>query len=116
MYKNGVCDLTCNNWECGHDAGDCNDDEIVTECKKGHDNKALTSRPAQVTGVTVMGTNDTSKLADVELTVESADPSKKRAHTPPLPWPQPRRSHAPRCTLAAPRKNASIPMRPTSRA
>jgi hypothetical protein len=95
MYKNGACDPECNNWECGHDGGDCNQEEAITQCTIGHNDKSLKSKPAQVTGSTVMGSNDTSKLADVELVVLSADPSASNPPSPAPAEPRPPPSPAP---------------------
>lgn len=76
MYNNGYCDVACNNWECGHDADDCTEEDIMQQCRLGHGTgyKHLKSKPGNVTGIYALGSNSTNVLADVELVVTSADP------------------------------------------
>jgi hypothetical protein len=70
QFSDGKCDTNCNNWECGHDDGDCSNEEIFSECRKGHDDPGwahIKSVPGNrsATGE-VFGSNATRAYALVE--------------------------------------------------
>ena len=73
----GECDDNCNNWQCGHDAGDCSLDEQIDSCMRGHRTGMahIKSRPANSsqTNVTI-GSNDTEALALVEVELTDMEP------------------------------------------
>lgn len=79
LLGDGVCDPLCNNWECGHDMGDC---DLLTEAlaKCSEEQKKLkayfTTHPANHSSLTqqTFGTVNASKAAAVEVRILSFPP------------------------------------------
>ena len=78
ILGDGVCDIACNIWECGHDAEDCDEETIRATCKVAHEStpKFWAQHPGNYTPATMQsfGVRDASKLVATELVITSFEP------------------------------------------
>jgi len=75
MIGNGHCDAACNNWECGHDFGDCDEwEHVVPKCTVEQEalGNALTRRPGRFSSLTnqTLAGHNASELVAMQLRVQ----------------------------------------------